>query len=606
MVPVFSAVLPSGKVLMWDSVGDGGVDTYPDQQSTRAALLDPTTGVSRRVDVQGYNIFCAGFVQLPDGDVLVVGGNKNQAQDGIRQTHLFHWRTETWSRGPDMAAERWYPSVAALGNGEALIVAGGDATAEVYQTDGTLRSLIGFPSFASREYPFLVPRADGQVEVVGPDPYVDRYDTAGTGSKRRTGIRDDVYRNTGSFATYDAGRTLVVGGGPSDGTRIAPTASAVVVDTTDPGASTSSTPTAPMAQPRRQQSLTILADGSVLVTGGMNSTTEPLVDLAHAVRTAERWNPATGRWTTLASASRVRQYHSSAALLPDGRVMTGGGGVCGDCVEAGYLEKNVEYFSPPYLFTSSGAPATRPAISTVPEGVPYGAPITFSSSSAAAIAEVGLVRLGADTHGVDQGQKYVPLVFRRSGTDVTATAPADGDLAAPGYYLLFATTAAGVPSTGQVVRLSVDGTLLPTTAVPPPAAVDSAPTGLGATPTSSPRCFEVSGGRRGASSPVVRWTCTSAANQSWVRRGATLRNGGAASSCLTFGAGRPRVGTRVTVSRCTSSRQQRVLLRGQTVQPAVAPDLCMAGTRGGYRLGERLELQRCSGNGRQRWVLPRP
>ena len=52
------------------------------------------------------------------------------------QTHIFDWRTETWSRGPDMNAARWYPGVAALSNGEALIVAGGPATAEVYQTNG--------------------------------------------------------------------------------------------------------------------------------------------------------------------------------------------------------------------------------------------------------------------------------------------------------------------------------------------------------------------------------------------------------------------------------------------------------------------------------------
>ena len=61
------------------------------------------------MNVAGYNIFCAGFVQLADGRVLVAGGNKSPTLDGIVQTHLFDWRTETWSRGPDMSAARWYP-----------------------------------------------------------------------------------------------------------------------------------------------------------------------------------------------------------------------------------------------------------------------------------------------------------------------------------------------------------------------------------------------------------------------------------------------------------------------------------------------------------------
>ena len=52
----------------------------------------------------------------------------------------------------------------------------------------------------------------------------------------------------------------------------------------------------------------------------------------------------------LSSASRVRQYHSAATLLPDGRVLTGGGGICAECTKSGYLEKNIEYFTPPYLY----------------------------------------------------------------------------------------------------------------------------------------------------------------------------------------------------------------------------------------------------------------
>ena len=44
----------------------------------------------------------------------------------------------------------------------------------------------------------------------------------------------------------------------------------------------------------------------------------------------------TGQWRTLAAMQVTRQYHSTALLLPDGRVLSAGGGVCGPC-DAGRL-----------------------------------------------------------------------------------------------------------------------------------------------------------------------------------------------------------------------------------------------------------------------------
>jgi hypothetical protein len=136
VVPIFQAVLPNGKVLMWDSVGQSAPEQMPTNNFTRALVWDPATNTYNRRDVPNYNIFCAGYTQLANGNVLVAGGNKNAALDGIVQTHVFNWQNETWSRGPDMAAARWYPAVQVLGNNEAVIVGGGSTSPEVYQTDG--------------------------------------------------------------------------------------------------------------------------------------------------------------------------------------------------------------------------------------------------------------------------------------------------------------------------------------------------------------------------------------------------------------------------------------------------------------------------------------
>ena len=143
VVPIFSALLPSGKILMWDSVGDAPAESYSTHDFTRAAVYDPATNTSKRVDVPSYNIFCAGFVQLANGNVFVAGGNLNSSLAGIRQTHVFDWRTETWSRGPDMQDGRWYPSVASLPNDEALIIGGGPTVAEIRTTGNTIRRLTG-------------------------------------------------------------------------------------------------------------------------------------------------------------------------------------------------------------------------------------------------------------------------------------------------------------------------------------------------------------------------------------------------------------------------------------------------------------------------------
>src|SRR5690349_172118 len=75
VVPVFEAVLPDGKVLMWDSVGDNATETYPNQTFTRALVWNPADDTYKRVDVDGHNIFCAGFTHLQNGNILVAGGN---------------------------------------------------------------------------------------------------------------------------------------------------------------------------------------------------------------------------------------------------------------------------------------------------------------------------------------------------------------------------------------------------------------------------------------------------------------------------------------------------------------------------------------------------
>ena len=130
----------------------------------------------------------------------------------------------------------------------------------------------------------------------------------------------------------------------------------------------------PSAQPHRARRRDSARNGRQLVGAS-------LVDLNAGVYAAELWSPATGQWRTLAAMQITRQYHSTALLLPDGRVLSAGGGICGTCDTVGYLAKNAEIFSPPYLFQADGTLAPRPAIDAAPASATYGASIEITTAS---------------------------------------------------------------------------------------------------------------------------------------------------------------------------------------------------------------------------------
>src|ERR1035437_5479641 len=78
-------------------------------------------------------------------------------------------------------------------------------------------------------------------------------------------------------------------------------------------------PSAPMALPRAAHAAVVLADGRILVSGGV--TKRLSTALTDGV---EVFDPASGKWTTLAPLPRRSAQHT-ATLLTDGRVLVTGG-----------------------------------------------------------------------------------------------------------------------------------------------------------------------------------------------------------------------------------------------------------------------------------------
>jgi hypothetical protein len=198
-----------------------------------------------------------------------------------------------------------------------------------------------------------------------------------------------------------------------------------------------------MAYPRSFLNLTTLPDGTVLATGG--ETDRNGGNIANAVFAAELWSPQTQTWTTMAAMHTPREYHSTALLLPDGRVLQSGmGSDFGNVPD----ELSAEFYSPPYLFKGA-----RPVITQAPAQIHFATSFFVATPDAASITSAVLIRTGAVTHFFDQNTRFVPVTFQQAAGGLTITPPANGFAAPPGYYMLFLVNGSGVPSVAPIMQL---------------------------------------------------------------------------------------------------------------------------------------------------------
>jgi hypothetical protein len=182
---------------------------------------------------------------------------------------------------------------------------------------------------------------------------------------------------------------------------------------------------------------------------GGQSLPQPFTD-TDAVLVPEIWSPQTQHFSLLAPMQIPRTYHSTAILLPDARVFVGGGGQCGVGCPNNHLD--AEILSPPYLFNADGTSAARPIIQSAPAVAQRGS--TMGVTTQSAVTSFSLMRLSATTHTVNNDQRRVPLsVVSVNGTKYVLAIPADPGIVLPGYYMLFALDAHGVPSVATTVQI---------------------------------------------------------------------------------------------------------------------------------------------------------
>lgn len=421
-----ASLQPDGKVMFFGEFDDG---LGPPRR------WDPATNAITSLPVAGYNIFCSGHSFLADGKLLVTGGHL-ASHEGLEDASLFDPFTGTWTRLPDMNNGRWYPTNTTLPNGDVMVISGeidgvGDfneipqryiAATKTWKNMTTAKEEIPY-------YPRMFLAPNGKLYFAGPNRETLWLDPAGTGSWK-AGPKSLFGKRTYGPAVYMDGKVVFFGGGDP------PTATVEMIDLT--AAAPKWQYVAPMSVKRRQHNATLLPDGTVLVMGG--SSGNGFDNPKKPVFLTELWDPATNKWTKFSSNKIYRGYHSTALLLPDGRVLSAGG----------KNTENAELFSPPYLFKGA-----RPTVSTAPGEVAPGSTFTVSTPDAARIKKVTMIAIGSVTHAFDMNQRLLTLNFTKGTGSLTVTAPANNNVAPPGYYQLFLVNEQGVPSIGKMVKVTI-------------------------------------------------------------------------------------------------------------------------------------------------------
>jgi len=461
--PVHTALLYNGKVLIVSGSGNVAGNT-----NFQAALWDPQAGTITTQPVT-WDMFCNGMVVLPDGRPFVMGGTlQYDPFHGELKTATYDPSTNTFTNQQSMAHGRWYPTGTVLGDGRTMIFSG------LNETGGTNTSVEFYSAssgwsaaFAAPWTPPLYPRMhvlpNGNVFYSGSTTGSSIFNPA-----THTWTINVAFTNYSGTRTYGSSvllpltpannytpKVIILGGGsPSTSTT----------EIIDLSAATPRWVNGPsMSQPRIEMNATILPSGQILALGGSLNDE----DTNTASPNADLYDPATNTFSPAGAMVYARLYHSVSLLMPDGTVWVAGGNP-----QRGTYEPHMEVYTPQYLLNADGTPATRPSIAgTSSSVIGYGGAFQVQTADAASIAKVVLMRTGAVTHAFDMDQRHIGLSFSAGAGVLNVSGPPNGNIAPPGYYMLFILNGAGVPSVATMVQVS-------------PAANDVPPTGTITSPAS--------------------------------------------------------------------------------------------------------------------------
>ena len=456
--PIHATLLTNGKVLVVAGSGNcapskAGCPSgppYGPSNGSGALLLDPVTGQTIRQFTLSWDMFCNAMVLLQDGRVLIDGGTiRYDPFYGAPNASIFDPATNTFTDTQPTLHGRWYPTLLTLGDGRVmtfsgLMETGGTNTAVEFYTIGSGWTSPINASWTPDLYPRLHLLSDGRVFYSGAqtksrlfDPSTNtwktNFATTNYGGLRTYG--SSVLLPLSPADNYDSKVLIMGGGNPSTNTT----------EIIDLGSATPSWQYGPpMSQPRIEMNAVLLPNGKVLALGGSLFDEES----STASFNADLFDPATNTFSSAGVYAYARLYHSVALLLPDATVWSAGGNPL-----RGHYVPQQEIYRPPYLFNPDGSAATRPSITSAPSSISYNHSFTVQTPDAANISHVVLVRNGSVTHAFGMDQRLVELSFTAGNGSVTVSAPPNGNIAPPGYYMLFLLNNSGVPSIAPFIQL---------------------------------------------------------------------------------------------------------------------------------------------------------
>jgi len=465
--PIHAALLSNGKVLVIAGSGNcpqsqSGCPSGPPfgpSNNSGALLWDPQAQAITQFSLS-WDMFCNGMVLLPDGRALIDGGTIDAGVPGVhygeKQVAIFDPATNTFTNVQDMAHGRWYPTLLTLGDGRVMTFSGlnengGTNTTVEFYTVGSGWSQQYPASWTPDLYPRLHLLPNGKVFYSGAQTTSKLFDPSTT--TWNTTVATTLYGNTRIYGTsvllpltpadsYDPKVIIMGGNNPATNTT----------EIIDMGASTPAWQSGPnMSQHRIEMNAVILPDGRVLAVGGsLNDEDTTTASLKADLLGPDPNNAGKYIFSSAGSNAYARLYHSVALLLPDATVWLAGGNP-----SHGTYVHEMEIYEPAYLFNPDGTYATRPSITSAPNSIFYGNVFTVQTPDDANVSRVVLVRNGAATHAFGMDQREVEMSFTAGGGALTVTAPPDGNIAPPGYYMLFILDNSGVPSVAAFVQVII-------------------------------------------------------------------------------------------------------------------------------------------------------